>query len=164
MSIEITWMIPQRILLASGGEPITESDMQVFVEEWRFILDAASRLIHTIWDLSNVQTITESVPYIYYDSRIPEHPRRGRTALINPNFQGRVQADILNRISGHELFRAFESRDAARDFLLAHDSPPPVFAVGYDDGCAPSPETRSNESSAADSQAPDEATAGNGSR
>jgi hypothetical protein len=156
MPIEITWMIPQKILLACGAEPITEDDMHVFIEEFSIILDAADRLTHTVLDLSHVKTIDDAIAYVFYGSRVPEHPRRGRIGMVNANFQGRVQADILNRISGREMFHLFDSRETARTFLLTHDSPAPPFAAGYSEA--------GSATSAPDTPAPDEATAGNSRR
>jgi hypothetical protein len=52
--------------------------------------------------------------------------------LVNANFRSRAQADVLNRIAGCELFHCCASREAAREFLLEHDSAPPLYPVGYD--------------------------------
>lgn len=112
--------------------PGHDGNMRVFVEELRIILDAAERLVHMVLDLSAVKTIDDTAFYTYYSSSIPTHPRQGRIGLVNANFRSRAQADMLNRSAGRELFHCFALRHAARDFLLAHNSTPPLFPVGYD--------------------------------
>ncbi len=148
MAIELIWLIPHKILLAIGANPITEEDVVVFVEELSIILDAADRPIHTVLDMSAIKTLDDSAAYIFYDSPIPMHPNRGRFGIVNANFQSRVQADILNRISGVEIFQFFNSREAASAFLQAHDSPPPMLPAGYN-------ESRPDDNP--DTMAPDEA-------
>ncbi len=127
MPIEFSWLLPDKILLSRWSGDITEQDVRVLVDELGVILDNAPRLVHTIIDLSEVGRIHDETVYYYFNSRIPRHPRRGRVALVRASFHGRALADVLNRVSQHELFRLFESREEARDFLLRHDTTPPAL-------------------------------------
>jgi hypothetical protein len=60
MPFEITWMVPSKLLLACGVNPITDDDVRVFVEELLIILDAAPRLVHMVLDLSAVKTVDDT--------------------------------------------------------------------------------------------------------
>jgi hypothetical protein len=125
MPIELSWLLPDTILLSRWSGDIAEPDVRVLVDELGIILDNAPRLIHTIIDLSETRVVHDEAAYYYFRSRIPRHPRRGRVALVKASFHSRALADVLNRISQREMFRLFDSRDEARDFLLRHDTPPP---------------------------------------
>jgi hypothetical protein len=126
MPIELTWLLPDTILLSRWSGEITEQNMRVLVEELGIILDAAPRLIHTLIDLSETRHIQNEAAYYYFRSRIPSHPRRGRIALVRAPFQGAALADVFNRVSAREMFRTFNTRDEACNFLLHHDTPPPA--------------------------------------
>jgi hypothetical protein len=129
MPIEITWMIPDKILMSIWRGEITQDDMRILVEELGIILDTASDVVHTIIDLSDVSRIHDEAAYYYFGSRIPRHPNRGRIALVRAPLQGAVLADAFNRVSDREMFRLFETRDEARAFLLRHDTPPPALRL-----------------------------------
>jgi hypothetical protein len=129
MPIALSWMLPDTILLSRWSGEITEQDMRVLVEELGIILDTAPRLIHTLVDLSETRHIQDEAAYYYFGSRIPSHPRRGRIALVRAPFQGAVLADVFNRVSAREMFRLFDTREEACDFLLHHDTPPPAMTT-----------------------------------
>jgi hypothetical protein len=95
MTIELSWLVPDTTLLS-----------------------------HWI-DLSDCRHINDDAVYHYFRSPIPRHPRRGRIALVGASFHSQALADVLNRVSHHEMFQAFDSRHEARAFLLHHDTPPP---------------------------------------
>jgi hypothetical protein len=114
MPIELIWLLPDAILLSRWSGDITEHDACVLVDELGIILD-----------LSEAGYIHDDAIYYYFGSRIPRHPLRGRVALIGASFHSQALADILNRVSQHEMFRLFDSREEAREFLLTHDTPPP---------------------------------------
>ena len=125
MPIELSWLLPDMILLSYWSGDITEPDIRVLVDELGIIFDDAPRPVHTIIDLSEAGHIQDDAIYYYFRSRIPTHPRRGRVALIGASFHSQALADVLNRVSQQEMFRLFDSRKEARDFLLRHDTPPP---------------------------------------
>jgi hypothetical protein len=127
MPIELSWLVPDAILLSHCTGDITLSDMSLLVDELRIILDNAPRLVHTIIYLSNARRINDDAVYYYFRSPIPQHPRRGRVALIGASFHSQALADVLNRVSEREMFRVFDSHDEARAFLLRHDTPPPAL-------------------------------------
>jgi hypothetical protein len=127
MPIELSWLVPDAILLSQWSGDITPPDVGVLVDELGIILDNAPRLIHTVIDLSDARRINDDAVYSYFRSPIPRHPRRGRIALVGASFHSQALADVLNRVSEHEMFRLFNSRDEARDFLLRHDTPPPAL-------------------------------------
>lgn len=132
MSIELTWLVPDQILLSCWTDVVTEDDMRVLVEELIIIFDAADRLIHSVIDLAAVRSFNDAAIYLYYQSPAAKHPRRGRIAVVKPPLQGQIMADVLNRVAQRELVRLFDTREDARDFLLTNDSPPPVYYSGYD--------------------------------
>jgi hypothetical protein len=127
MPIELSWLVPDAILLSHWSGDITQADVGVLVNELGIILDNAPRLVHTIIDLSGTRRINDDAVYTYFRSPIPSHPRRGRVALVGASFHSQALADVLNRVSQHEMFRVFDSRDQAHDFLLKHDTPPPAL-------------------------------------
>jgi hypothetical protein len=127
MPIELVWLIPDTILLSRWSGHITKRDVLFLVDELGIILDAAPRIVHSIVDLSDAGRIGDEAAYAYFRSRIPTHPRRGRVALVRAAFQGVALADIFNRVSNRELFRLFDTREEARDFLLHHDTVPPAL-------------------------------------
>ncbi len=125
MPIELTWLLPDTILLSRWTDTISEEDLRVLVEELDIIFNASAGLIHTVIELSGVDHISTDGIYLYIQSDVSRHPHRGRICLVNPTFESEVMADMTNRIFQREMVRFFESRDEARDFLLSHDSPPP---------------------------------------
>lgn len=127
MMIELSWLLPDRILLSRWSGEITEQDMRDLVEELGIILDMAPRLIHTLIDLSETRHIQDEAAYYYFRSRITTHPHRGRIALVQAPFQGAALADVFNRVSAREMFRVFDTREEARQFLLDNDTPPPTM-------------------------------------
>ena len=130
MPIEFTWIVPDKILLSRWWDHVSEDDMRVLVEELGLILDSAEQLIHTVADMSDIKSMDDDAVYYYFRSRIPTHPRRGRVAMVNPPFQSAVLTDMFNRVSEREMFRQFGTRDAARAYLLSHDTPPPALRPG----------------------------------
>lgn len=132
MPIELTWLVPDMVILSRWIADVTEDDMLVLVDELGLILDTATRPIHTVIDMSDVMDISPNAGYGYLQSRIPTHPNRGRVGLVSPSFQGQVLADMLNRISQLEQFRFFDTRAEARDYLLIHDTPPPPLQPDED--------------------------------
>jgi hypothetical protein len=142
MPIELSWLLPDKILLSLWSGDITVQDVHVLVEELGIILDAAPHTIHSVIDLANARHVDDEAAYYYFSSRIPRHPRRGRVALVRASFQGVALADVFNRVSDLELFRLFDTRDEARDFLLRHDSPPPGLHAADDFPVPPSDEAR----------------------
>jgi hypothetical protein len=137
MPIELTWFIPDRILLSRWIGHVNEEDMLVLVDEIGIILDTAQRPIHTIIDMSEVADISPNAAYSYIQSRIPTHPRRGRVCLVATTFHIQVMADTLNRISQLELFHLCASRNEARDFLFLNDTQPPPLQLDADDDLNP---------------------------
>jgi hypothetical protein len=133
MPIELTWLVPDLIILSRWIGHIKEDDMLVLVDELGLILDSAARPIHSVIDMSDVIDISPNAAYSYIQSRIPTHPRRGRIGLVGTTFQSQVLADMLNRITRLELFRLFDTRAEARDYFLLHDSPPPPLPSDVDD-------------------------------
>jgi hypothetical protein len=125
MPIELSWLLPDKILLSVWSGHITVKDIHVLVEELGIILDAAPYTVHSLIDLSSARQIDDEAAYYYFSSRIPRHARRGRVALVRAPFHGAALADVFNRVAERELFRLFDSREEARVFLLQHDTPPP---------------------------------------
>ncbi len=127
MPIELTWLIPNQILISRWSGDVSPSDMNVLVEELAIILDAADRPIHTLIDLTNVDSIHPDVLPIYLQSSIPEHSLRGRIALAGTLAGIQTLVDRLNQTTGREMVRLFATRAEARDYLLSHDTPPPAL-------------------------------------
>jgi len=125
MPIELTWLIPDKILLSRWIGDVSEEDMHVLVDEIGVVLDTATSLIHTVIDLSEVRHVSIGVAQVYLQSRIPTHPHRGRIGMVRSNVEGATVADLVNRLSRREMVRFFSTRGEARDFLLSHDTPPP---------------------------------------
>lgn len=130
MPIELTWMIPDKILLSRWCGPIDDYHIIVMVEEMGIILDNTRSLVHTLIDLSEVGHISPNMIILYLKSRVPFHPRRGRICGCWPTMEGEILADLLNRITQHEMIRLFPTREAALEFLITHDSPPPPLSFG----------------------------------
>lgn len=130
MPIELTWLIPNKILLSRWIGAVGATDGHALVDELLTILDAASRPVHTIIDLSENTALDPEVALVYSQSAVPAHPRRGRIGVVGAGTQRHVLADLLNRFSGREMFRLFETHDEALAFLLRHDSPPPPLSSG----------------------------------
>jgi hypothetical protein len=130
--IELSWLIPDKVLLCRWIGDISGEDVRVLVEELGIVLDGAPYPIHTVIDLSEVQQVSFEAAYVYLQSSIPRHVRQGRTGIVRPNIEGEVAADLVNRISRRELVRTFDARDEACRFLLDHDNPPPPVQPGSD--------------------------------
>lgn len=132
MSLELSWLIPDKILLLSWADTVTDDDMRILIEELVIILDAADQVIHSVIEMAGAHTFSDSIIYEYYQSPAAHHPQRGRIALVQPTFQLKVLADVVNRVSESELFHTCATREEACAFLLANDSPPPAYHTGYD--------------------------------
>ena len=127
MPIELTWLLPDKILLSRWTGEVSEDDMRVVIEETRIILEAANGLIHTVVELVDVNHISTDGVYLFIESNIPKHPNHGRICVVNPTFESEVLADMTNRVFQLDMLRLFDSQEEARDFLLAHDNPPPAL-------------------------------------
>ena len=127
MPIELIWLIPNKILLSRWTGRVEVDDMRVLIEELLIIFDEAPTVIHTVLDMSNVEYISSDAFYLYLQSPAARHARRGRIGLVQPSFQATMLADLMNQLSRRELIRVFETREAARDYLMGHDSPPPTL-------------------------------------
>lgn len=125
MPIELRWLLPEKILLSRWTGEVSEDDVRVLIEELNIIFGAANGLIHTVIELVEVSHISTDGIYQYIQSDVSQHPKRGRICVVYPTFESEVLADMMNRVFQREMVRLFETREAARDFLVAHDSPPP---------------------------------------
>jgi hypothetical protein len=130
--IELSWLIPDKILLCRWIGDISGEDVRVLVEELGIVLDGAAYPIHTVIDLSEVRQVSFEAAYAYLQSSIPRHVRQGQTGIVRSNIEGEIVADLANRISRRELVRTFDTRDEASQFLLDHDNPPPPLQPGSD--------------------------------
>jgi len=136
--IELSWLIPDKILLSRWTGDITEEDMRVLVEELEIVLDSAALPIHTVIDLSEARHVSTEAAYVYLQSSIPAHVHRGRIGVVKANIEAKAVADLVNRISRREMVRMFATRDEACRFLLNHDNPPPPLPPGSDPSIYPS--------------------------
>ncbi len=125
MPVELTWMQPEKILLARWVGVVSDEDVRVLFEELRIILDHSDTPVHLIIDLSDVADMSPDAPYIFLQSAIPAHNQRGRIGLVGSRLRAQVMADLVNRVLDHEMMRLFKDRTLARDFILQHDSAPP---------------------------------------
>jgi hypothetical protein len=125
MAVEIIWSVPDKVLLSRWTGDITLDDVHTALDEIKVILDGADHLIHTLLDLSELGVVDSDAIYLYAQSTLATHPHRGRVAGFAPTFQSEILADLLNRLTQRELIRMFPTREAARDYLLDHDTPPP---------------------------------------
>jgi hypothetical protein len=140
MPIELSWMIPDQILLYRWFGDISDEDLRVVIEELKIIFDTAPRPVHTIVDTSEAEHVSSDLLYIYMQSPVPTHPRCGRIAIVSGSFEAQAITDMINQLSQREMFRLFDSRASARDFLLSHDTPPPTLGPPpNDDGQPASP-------------------------
>ena len=125
MPIELSWLIPDKILLSHWSGMVSVADLRVLIEELSIILDEAPGLIHTVIDLSEVRAISDEVVQLYATSSPARHPRRGRIGVVSPSPEAAALGDLINRSAQREMIRFFETQTAARDFLLSHNEPPP---------------------------------------
>ncbi|MBI5957726.1 MAG: STAS/SEC14 domain-containing protein [Chloroflexi bacterium] len=132
MPVEMIWLVPDKILLSRWIGNITAADINIVLDEIRLILENADDYIHSLIDLADLGTIDPDAIYLYAQSALATHPHRGRIAGVNPTFESEVLADLLNRMTQRELIRMFPTREAARDFLLQNDTPPPLLSFGFD--------------------------------
>ncbi len=127
MPIELSWFIPDKILLSHWSGVVSVDDLRVLIEELSIILDEAHGLIHTVIDLSEVELISDDVVQLYAASSVARHPRRGRIGVVNPSPHAAVLGDLINRNAKREMIQFFDTQTAARDYLLSHNEPPPII-------------------------------------
>jgi len=139
MPVELTWLVPDKIMLERWVGAIDDYHTRVMIEEMTLILDTAHAPVHTLLDLSEAGHLSPGLIYLYLQSPIPRHPNRGRMAGFSPTVESEILADLLNRLTQHDLIRLFASREEARCYLLSHDSPPPPLAHGLDQGATSLP-------------------------
>jgi hypothetical protein len=132
MPIELSWLIPDKILLSRWMGDISGEDMRVLVEELRIVLDGADFPIHTVIDLSEARHVSSEAADVYLQSPIPTHVHRGRIGMVKSNVEGEIVATLVNRQAHREMVRMFDTRDEACAFLLDHDTPPPPLQPGSD--------------------------------
>lgn len=125
MPVELTWMQPDKILLAQWIGAVSDEDVRVLFEELRIIFDHSDMPVHLIIDLNDVTDLSPDAPYIFLQSALPAHSQRGRIGLVGSRLRAQVMADLVNRVLALEMMRLFKNRSLARDFLLQHDTPPP---------------------------------------
>ncbi|NLX08971.1 MAG: hypothetical protein GXY36_04900 [Chloroflexi bacterium] len=126
MPIELTWLVPEKILLSRWIGEISPDDMRVAVEELLIILDSASELIHSVIDLGDFHKTHADAIRVYVESPVRAHPNRGQIGVIDAPGDLQSLLDQINRAWQRRMLRYFDSRAEARDFLLAHDHPPPL--------------------------------------
>jgi len=127
MPIELSWLIPDKILLSRWTGDISGEEVRVFVEEVEIALDAAALPVHTVIDLSEARHISVETAWVYLQSRLPTHPCRGQIGIVRSTLDGEIVTDLVNRLSPRTTVRAFATREEARNYLLSHnDSPPPL--------------------------------------
>lgn len=130
MPVELSWLVPDKILLSRWTGDITNEDIAVLIEEMEIVLDAANTLIHAVVDVSRAGNLNPALIYLFLESRIPYHAWRGRLAVVPLSSQAERLVGLLNHLAHRELARLFDTRELARDYLLAHDTPPPSLAAG----------------------------------
>ncbi len=126
MPIEFTWVLPDKILLARLYGKIQAEDVSVSLEELSFILDQVPGLLHIVLETSELTDVAMDAVYYYLGNPVNFHPHRGRIAAVGRGYRVEIVADVINRISQYELVRLFRTREEAQDFLLSHDTPPPI--------------------------------------
>lgn len=124
MPIELSWLIPDRILLSRWTGDISTEDVRVLVEELGIALDAAAVPIHTVIDLSEARHMPTETASLYLQSRLPAHPCRGLIGIVGSTLDGEIVTDLVNWLSLRERVRTFATREEARLYLLSHDNPP----------------------------------------
>lgn len=125
MPIEFLWMIPNKILLSRWYDDVTVEDAIVLTDELAVVFEEADTLIHTVIDMREITEMDPDFLKAYFASPASAHPRRGRVAIVQPPDHLLPLVARANQMAGRDLVRVFETRSAAREFLAAHDSPPP---------------------------------------
>ncbi len=139
MPIELSWLIPNKILLSRWSGDVSADDMRLLVEELGIILPDSSAPIHTLIDLSDAHSVAPDVVAVYAGSPVALHPNRGRIAIAG-EVPGMVELGRrLNESAQRELVHLCATRAEARDFLLRNDTPPPpLVSTSLPDHTAPS--------------------------
>jgi hypothetical protein len=128
MPFEFIWLIPNKILLSRWYGAVTVDDARVLTDELAVVFDEADTLIHTVIDTRDLTDFDPEFLKAYFASPAAAHPYRGRIAIVQAPTQWLSLVDHANQMTGRMLARVFETRDEARDYLLANDSPPPPLA------------------------------------
>ncbi|NDJ76009.1 MAG: STAS/SEC14 domain-containing protein [Chloroflexi bacterium] len=128
MPVEVRWLVPNKIIDSRWSGDITAEDAEYLVQKLLNVFDAATTPIHSIVDIGESGHISPDFIRIYLESPAANHTRRGRIAIVGSSAQRHVLADLVNKVSQRELVRLFETRAAARAYLLEHDSPPPPLS------------------------------------
>ncbi|MBN1681515.1 MAG: STAS/SEC14 domain-containing protein [Anaerolineae bacterium] len=127
MAIEITWLIPDKIVLSRWTGEVTVEDVEMMVEELGITFENSRHTIHSMIDLSNFSHTSREAMTAYLNSPIPTHPRRGRVAVVGSSSEAIDLADYVNSALKLDMVRLFETHEKARAFLLEHDTPPPAL-------------------------------------
>lgn len=127
MTIELTWLIPDSILLSRWIDDVSRQDLKLLIDDLSVIFAVAPRLVHTIIDLTDARSIEYEALAIYMASDAPRHPRRGRIAIVDPPPDAISVIEILNNAARQQMLVVFETQQQAREFLLANDSPAPLL-------------------------------------
>jgi hypothetical protein len=146
MPIELSWMIPDKILLSRWTGDISAEDVRVLVEELGIALDTAAIPVHTVIDLSEARHLSTETARVYLHSRLPTHPCRGQIGIVRSTIEAENAADLGNRLSQHETVRTFATREEARSYLLSHDVPPPALRPDSDPSLSSSSSPHSGHS------------------
>jgi len=145
MPIELSWLIPDKILLCLWTGEISAEDGRVLVEELGIALDVAAVPVHTVIDLSEARHISAEVAQLYVHSRLPAHPCRGQIGIVRSTTDSESVTDLVNRLSKRVIVRAFATREEARNYLLSHDVPLPPLRPDSDPSVSSSSSPHSSE-------------------
>lgn len=123
MPIEVSWLVPNRVIMARGYGMVTpeenaESDRQVIE-----LLNTGTAPIHVVMDVQAV----EQFPLYQIDDevknvrRMTDHPALGWATICGTtNPMVRFMSSIVARLTGVR-FRIFKTLDEGLDFLKEQD-------------------------------------------
>lgn len=122
MPIELTWFIPNRILLMSWSGQVTADDICIMIDELSVVYNHVDGYLHAIIELYEVEHVDPHVVQVFIHHPAFSDPHRGQVALVRLPHQFLPIVIEANKIAQEQFVHIFETRIAAQNFLLTLDA------------------------------------------
>ncbi|MAS32439.1 MAG: hypothetical protein CL610_00445 [Anaerolineaceae bacterium] len=132
MPVELSWLIPERVLHERFYGDVTIEDIQELASTLPPFMEEGVPLIHTIIDATNV-TSHPSIKDIHEHSSLRTYPNEGWRVMVGANAVARFIGSIILQVMG-QRYRMYDTLDEALHFIADQDKSVDVSAYFEDTG------------------------------
>lgn len=119
MPVELSWLIPKRVLLERFYGDVTIADIQGIASTLPPFMEEGVPLIHTILDATDV-TSHPSIKDIHEHASLRTYPNEGWRVIIGASAVARFIASIILQVMG-QRYRMYDTLEEALLFIADQD-------------------------------------------